>query len=92
MKDVQKVIDGLERCLKHTCPQVDSKEYYECEYTIGIYCGQDKLLRDAVETLKEQEDKLRVMFNRCEALTSADMCDICALREKCEKLLKAVKV
>ena len=55
MADIEKVIKGLERCLKHTCPDIYSKEYKECEYTVGLYCGQDKLLHEALELLKEQE-------------------------------------
>lgn len=55
MADIEKVIKGLERCLKHTCPAIDSKEYEECEYTVGLYCGQDKLLNEALELLKEQQ-------------------------------------
>lgn len=54
MADIEKVIKGLERCLKHTCPAIYSKEYKECEYTVGLYCGQDKLLNEALELLKQQ--------------------------------------
>lgn len=54
MADIEKVIKGLERCLKHTCPDIYSKEYKECEYTVGLYCGKDKLLHEALELLKEQ--------------------------------------
>lgn len=57
MADIEKVIKGLERCLKHTCPDIYSKEYKECEYTVGLYCGQDKLLHEALELLKEQQPK-----------------------------------
>ena len=57
MADREKVIRGLERCLKHTCPAIDSKEYRDCEYTIGLYCGQDKLMRDALALMKEQEER-----------------------------------
>lgn len=57
MADVEKVIKGLERCLKHTCPAIYSKEYKECEYTVGLYCGQDKLLHEALELLKELKEK-----------------------------------
>ena len=55
MPDIEKVLCGLERCLKKTCPSIYSKEYEECEYTTGLYCRQDKLLSDAYELLKEKE-------------------------------------
>lgn len=58
MPDIEKVIQGLERCLKHTCPAIYSKEYEECEYTVGLYCGQDKLLHEALELLKEQQPRV----------------------------------
>ena len=55
MPDREKVIRGLERCLKHTCPAIDSKEYRDCEYTMGLYCRQDILMHDAIAMLKEQD-------------------------------------
>lgn len=58
MADIEKVIKGLERCLKHTCPDIYSKEYKECEYTVGLYCGQDKLLHEALELLKEKQPRV----------------------------------
>lgn len=55
MPDKDKVIRGLERCLKGTCPKFDSKEYANCEYTSGLYCRQDKLLWDAYKLLTEDQ-------------------------------------
>lgn len=57
MADRAKVIRGLERCLKGTCPAVWSKEYADCEYTVGLYCGQQRLMFEALELLREQEQK-----------------------------------
>ena len=55
--DKEKVIRGLERCLVCNTSAITSaegeKEYRDCEYTVGLYCRQDKLLRDALELLKE---------------------------------------
>ena len=48
---IDKVIKGLERCLKGTCPAIASTEYEECEYTDGLYCRKDKLIFDALEIL-----------------------------------------
>ena len=59
MADIEKVRRGIERCLKHTCPSVYSKEYEECEYTVGLHCGQDRLLWEVLDLLKEQDDLLR---------------------------------
>lgn len=53
MIDVEKVIRGWERCSKGTCPSFVSKEYAECEYTVGLYCRQDRLIADTLELLKE---------------------------------------
>lgn len=55
MRSREEVIRGLERCLARTCPGIGSKEYDECEYTIGLYCGMDNVMRDALELLKAQE-------------------------------------
>ena len=54
----EKVIRGLERCLARTCPGIGSKEYAKCEYTIGLYCGMDNVMRDALELLKAQEPRV----------------------------------
>ncbi len=57
--DREKVIKGLERCIICDISVVALEEaqnaYRECEYTVGLYCGQKKLLRDAITLLKEQE-------------------------------------
>ena len=64
MADIEKVICGLERCLvcnaSLLAPDEAQKSYMDCEYTIGVYCGRDKLLRDSLELLKEQETLLKV--------------------------------
>ena len=63
MVDREKVIKGLERCLICNTSVIASAEgkkaYRDCEYTIGLYCGKDKLLRDALALLKEQEAVVR---------------------------------
>jgi len=61
MADINKVIQGLERCfvcdMSPVAPAEGQKAYLECEYTIGLYCGRDILLRDALALLKEQAKK-----------------------------------
>ena len=58
MADIEKVIRGWKRCSKGTCPSYLSKEYAECEYTIGPYCGQDRLIADTLELLKDQDNQI----------------------------------
>lgn len=59
MADREKVISGWERCRKHTCPSIDSKEYADCEYTVGLYCRQDLLIDDTIALLKEQDAEIK---------------------------------
>ena len=63
MPDREKVIEALERCLICDVSVIATPEaqkaYRECEYTIGLYCGQKKVLRDALSLLKEQKDGLK---------------------------------
>ena len=53
--DLEKVLRGIERCNKCTFPSLfgDQTPYLECEYTIGQYCGKDKLIWEAKEIVKE---------------------------------------
>jgi hypothetical protein len=59
MIDVEKVIKGLERCLVCDMSVVASPEgekaYRDCEYTVGLYCKQKNLMRDAIKLIKEQQ-------------------------------------
>ena len=63
MPDREKIIRGLERCLVCNTSAITSAEgekaYRDCEYTIDLYCRQDKLLRDAIALLKEQEKEIK---------------------------------
>lgn len=60
MPDIEKVIRGWERCRQHTCPALDSEEYKDCEYTVGLYCGQDRLIDETIELLKKLNQKAMV--------------------------------
>ena len=59
MPDREKIIRGIERCLVCNTSAITSAEgekaYRECEYTVALYCRQDKLLRDVLTLLKGQE-------------------------------------
>lgn len=60
MPDADKVVRGLERCLicdpSPIAPAENQKAYLDCEYTVGLYCNRNKLLRDAIALLKEQKE------------------------------------
>jgi len=60
--DYEKVIRGWERCEKCNmspiAPPEGTKAYLDCEYTIGPYCGKDKLIWETIELLKEQKPRL----------------------------------
>ena len=55
MVDRDKIIRAWERCQKDTCPTLFSQEYFDCEYTMGLYCRKDKLIKDTIELLKEEK-------------------------------------
>ena len=63
MEDIEKVIKGIERCLicdiSVVAPEEAQNAYRECEYTVGLYCGEKELLRDALELLKEQQARIK---------------------------------
>ena len=60
MADLDKVIRGWERCQEcRMYPAGLSQAYVDCEYTIGLYCAQDKLIRETLEVLKEQKSIVR---------------------------------
>jgi len=54
--------------------------------------NQARIINDLGKKIKEMENDLRIMFNRCEAtaklLTSGGACRKCGMREKCERLTK----
>ena len=92
--DEEKIFKGLEYCTTHyNCRNTRAKDcpyINECK-PIDNATG-NTLMRDALELLKEQENDLRIMFNRCQAtaklLTSGSSCNGCIMREKCERLTK----
>ena len=60
MADVDKVIRGQERCKEcNNAPAFGMNQaYIDCEYTIGLYCGQDKLRNETIEVLKSQREEI----------------------------------
>jgi len=54
--------------------------------------NQARIINSLGEKIKEQENDLRIMFNRCEAtakaLTSGGACKRCGMKEKCKRLTK----
>ena len=65
MTDVEKVVKGLERCLVCDISVVASPEgekaYRDCEYTVGLYCKQKNLMRDAIKLIKEQQKQKTIV-------------------------------
>ena len=43
-------------------------------------------LKRANEQIKEYQDMLRIMFNRCIALTKGAMCFFCGHRDSCDNI------
>ena len=62
MAEIAKVLRGIERCKKCTFPNTldpeGTKAYLEREYTIGLYCGRDRLEMQIEELLKEQNQRI----------------------------------
>ena len=63
MYDANKIIRGLERCRKCGTSPIASEEerkaYFDCEYTVGLYCGKDRLLFETIDLLKKYESRLK---------------------------------
>ena len=99
MSDTEKIIRGWERCKAKTCPSIFSKEYYDCEYTDGLYCRQDKLIDDTISLLKEQKklldlqhsalrgsaDMVELLFHKIDELPNVVRCKDCKYRGDTEK-------
>ena len=72
MADIAKVLRGIERCKKCTFPNTmdpeGTKAYLECEYTIGLYCGRDRLEMQMEELLKEQNQRIWELLTEKEKL------------------------
>ena len=54
----EKIRRGVKRCSAGTCPSVLSKEYEECEYTMGLYCRQDILMREIGKMMEPGEPEI----------------------------------
>ena len=60
MTDIENIIKAWERCEEcRTHPVGMSQAYLDCEYTIGLYCGQDKLVRHTLDVLKSIQKVVR---------------------------------
>lgn len=84
MPNMEKVIKGLERCLicdiSVVAPEEAQNAYRECEYTVGLYCGEKKLLREALVLLKEQPEIVRCKDCKHATMTSdGKMCKYCEM-------------
>lgn len=53
MDGLEKIIKAWERCREcNSMPVGLSDAWVECEYTIGLYCAQDKLVNETLKLLK----------------------------------------
>ena len=53
MDDLEKIIKAWERCREcRSMPVGLSDAWVKCEYTIGLYCAQDKLVGETIKLLK----------------------------------------
>ena len=53
MDDLEKIIKAWERCREcNSMPVGLSDALVECEYTIGLYCAQDKLVNETRKLFK----------------------------------------
>jgi len=63
MTDIDKILRAWKRCRKCNTSMIATLEeresYIECEYTIGIYCGKDRLIDETIALLEEQSQQLR---------------------------------
>lgn len=56
MDDLEKIIKAWERCREcNSMPVGLSEAWVECEYTVGLYCAQDKLVNETLELLKSMQ-------------------------------------
>ena len=59
MVDIDKVIRGWERCQKcRTFPLMGNIEYVQCEYTVGLHCGKDRLIYETLCLLRDQKKQI----------------------------------
>ena len=59
--NLEKIIEAWERCrvcnMSLFATPEGRKAYLNCEYTIGKYCGNDKLVVETIELLKEYKNR-----------------------------------
>lgn len=65
MPDTDKIIKAWERCNKCNmslnADEEGRKAYLNCEYTVGMYCGKDRLIHETIDTLKEQQERIKTL-------------------------------
>lgn len=49
------------------------------------------ILLEALKLLEEQQNDLRVLFNRCCALTQGNVCWMCEIKDKCQSRRSILK-
>lgn len=70
MPDTDKIAKAWDRCNKCNmslnADEEGRKAYLDCEYTVGMYCGKDRLIRETIDTLKEQESLIHFLEHQRE--------------------------
>lgn len=89
MKNIDEIIEALERCKICDTSIVASKEgrkaYIDCEYTTGLYCRKDILLDDILFFLKKQKqitEHRQPEIIRCKDCNNRGTSD-CLIEELC---------
>ena len=85
--NVDKIIKGWERCKICNPSLIASPEgrkaYIDCEYTIGMYCGRDRLIYETIELLKEQQAKIESFVPVGGKIITKDVtCHVCGYRQE----------
>ena len=61
------------------------------EYVVPVRALQSLRKVDVEEDVPDQKEMLRVLFNRCAALTGGQICLFCGIREECDSYRSVMK-
>lgn len=90
MANIEKVINGLEHCSSRLCP-CDQCAYWNPNRTINDECCGEKLSRDAIELLKEQQAEIKALREEKEKTESNFIEYVDEKREEVEELNAKIK-
>lgn len=61
------------------------------EYVVPVRVLQSLRKADVEEDAPDQKEMLRILFNRCMALTEGQTCFFCGMREECDTFRSVMK-